>query len=280
MRNMQLADLHAHTTASDGTFTPRQLVELAKQNGLSAVAVTDHDTTAGLAEAVETARILGIEVVPGIELSTVFEGKEVHVLGYFYDPENHELKEVTSKMREDRITRMDRMITRLQEVGVEITRDEVVTEAQGGAIGRPHIARVLVRKGYVTDIPDAFDQYLGAGRPGYVKRAVMTPAEAVELIIRAGGSPVVAHPGLVDKDYLFDTLVPLGLVGLEAYHPDHPADKRRHYEALAEHHGLIATGGSDFHGGGAEHRGDLGSVHVSLDIVRQLQAKSRYASEM
>ena len=181
-------------------------------------------------------------------------------------------------MREDRITRMDRMIARLQEAGVDITREEVVAEAQGGAIGRPHIARVMVRKGYVTDIPDAFDKYLGSGKPGYVKRAVMTPAEAVELIIRAGGSPVVAHPGLVDKDYLFDTLVPLGLVGLEAYHPDHSAEKRRHYEALAKHHGLIATGGSDFHGGGAEHRGDLGSVQVALDVVRQLQAKARYAN--
>jgi len=272
---MQVADLHAHTTASDGTYTPRQLVELAKKNGVAAVAVTDHDTTAGLPEAMEAGRELGVEVVPGIELSTVFEGREVHVLGYYYDPNNQELQELTTKMREERITRMDKMILRLQEVGVEITREEVVAEAQG-AIGRPHIARVLVRKGYVTDIPDAFDKYLGSGRPGYVKRLVMSPAEAVELVIRAGGSPVVAHPGLVDKDYLFDTLVPLGLVGLEAYHPDHSPDKRRHYEALAKHHGLIATGGSDFHGGGAEHRGDLGSVHVALDVVRQLQAKSRY----
>ncbi len=276
---MQLADLHAHTTASDGTFTPRQLVELSKQNGLAAIAITDHDTTAGLREATETGRELGIEVVPGIELSTVFEGREVHVLGYFYDPEHEELNQVTTQMREDRITRMDRMITRLQEAGVVISREVVVTEAQGVAIGRPHIARVLVRKGYVADIPDAFDKYLGSGRPGYVKRAVMKPEEAVQLIIRAGGSPVIAHPGLVDKDYLFDTLVPLGLVGLEAFHPDHPPAKREHYAALATHHGLIATGGSDFHGGGAEHRGDLGSVHVSLDVVRQLQAKSSYAKQ-
>ncbi|MGZ4112997.1 MAG: PHP domain-containing protein [Tumebacillaceae bacterium] len=273
---MQIADLHAHTTASDGTFRPRELVELAKQKGLAAIAVTDHDTTGGLQEAQLAGQELGVEVVPGIELSTEFEGKEVHVLGYFYDPDNEELRELTRKMRDDRVHRMDKMIVKLHEAGVEITREEVVAEAQGGAIGRPHIARVLIRKGYVADIPEAFSKYLASGRPGYVERMKLKPEEAVDVIKRAGGVPVVAHPGLFDKDYLFDTLVPLGLVGLEAYHPDHSDDKRRHYEALAKHHGLIATGGSDFHGAGAEHRGDLGSVHVSADVVAQLRAKAAY----
>lgn len=276
---MQLADLHAHTTASDGTFTPRELVELAKRNGLAAVAVTDHDTTAGLSEAQAAGEELGVEVVPGIELSTEFEGKEVHVLGYFYNPEHAALRTLTQQMRDDRLHRMDNMIVKLQQAGVGITRDEVVEEAKGGAVGRPHIARVLVRKGYVSDIPDAFDKYLGSGKPGYVERLKITPEHAVRLILEAGGVPVVAHPGLFGKDYLFDTLVPLGLAGLEAFHPDHDADKRRHYEALAEHHGLIATGGSDFHGGGAEHRGDLGSVHVTMDTVRQLKAKSAYYTQ-
>lgn len=276
---MQLADLHAHTTASDGTFTPRELVELAKRNGLAAVAVTDHDTTAGLPEAQAAGEELGVEVVPGIELSTEFEGKEVHVLGYFYNPEHEALRTLTQQMRDDRLHRMDNMIVKLQQAGVGITRDEVVEEAKGGAVGRPHIARVLVRKGYVSDIPDAFDKYLGSGKPGYVERLKITPEHAVRLILEAGGVPVVAHPGLFGKDYLFDTLVPLGLAGLEAFHPDHDADKRRHYEALAEHHGLIATGGSDFHGGGAEHRGDLGSVYVTMDTVRQLKAKSAYYTQ-
>lgn len=274
--NMELADLHAHTTASDGTFHPRELVALAKQNGLHAVAVTDHDTTGGLQEAQAAGRELGVEVVPGIEISTEFEGKEVHVLGYYYDPDNQELQELTQAMRDDRLHRMDKMIAKLHAAGVDITRDEVVTEAQGGAIGRPHIARVLMRKGYVESIPEAFDKYLATGRPGYVDRMKITPSEAVQLIKRAGGVPVVAHPGLVDKDHLFDELVPLGLAGLEAHHPDHPQEKRHHYEALAKHHGLIVTGGSDFHGAGAEHRGDLGSVHVPVDVVRQLREKATY----
>ncbi|HEU4962853.1 MAG TPA: PHP domain-containing protein [Bacilli bacterium] len=276
MQQQPIADLHAHTTASDGTFTPRELVELAKKNGLAAVAVSDHDTTGGLQEAQLAGVELGVEVVPGIELSTEFEGKEVHVLGYYYDPNNQALRDLTQQMRDDRLTRMDNMIVKLQQADLDITRDEVVAEAKGGAVGRPHIARVLVRKGYATDIPDSFNKYLGAGKVGYVERMKITPEQAVSLILEAGGVPVVAHPGLFGKDYLFDTLVPLGLVGLEAFHPDHDADKRKHYEALAEHHGLIATGGSDFHGGGAEHRGDLGSVHVPLETVRQLQAKSAY----
>jgi predicted metal-dependent phosphoesterase TrpH len=272
---MQRADLHAHTTASDGTFTPRELVELAKKNGLRAVAVTDHDTTDGLFEAIAAGEELGVEVVPGIELSTTYEGKEVHVLGYFYDPNHEELLSLTRRMREDRLNRLDKMIANLQGAGLEITKDEVLQEAQG-AVGRPHIGRVLMRKGYVKDIPEAFDKYLGAGKVGYVPRLKVSPEEAVRLIVRAGGSPVVAHPGLVDKDYLFDALVPLGLVGLEAYHPDHPEEKRRHYEKLAEHHGLLATGGSDFHGGGAEHRGELGSVHVPYEVVQALKQKASY----
>jgi 3',5'-nucleoside bisphosphate phosphatase len=273
---MNWADLHAHTTASDGTFTPRELVVLAKKNGLAAVAVTDHDTTGGLQEALQAGRELGVEVVPGIEISTEFEGREVHVLGYFYDPENDALQELTQRMRDDRLTRMDRMIDKLNAAGLDITRDEVLEESKGGAIGRPHIARVLMNKGYVANIPEAFDKYLGSGKIGYVERLKLTPEHAVEVILGAGGVPVVAHPGLFDKDYLFDTLVPLGLVGLEASHPDHPEEKRTHYKALAQHHGLIATGGSDFHGGGAEHRGDLGTVRVPLDTVEQLKAKSAY----
>lgn len=272
---MQKADLHAHTTASDGTFSPRELVALAKKNGLRAVAITDHDTTNGLLEAITAGKELGVEVVPGIELSTTFEGKEVHVLGYYYDPTDEELIALTDRMREDRLNRLDKMIARLQEGGIAITKEEVLAEAQG-AVGRPHIARVLIRKGYVQDLPEAFDRYLGAGKLGYVPRLKVTPEDAVRLIVQAGGSPVVAHPGLVGKDYLFDTLVPLGLVGLEAHHPDHPLEKRDHYEQLASQHGLLVTGGSDFHGAGAEHRGELGSVHVSYDVVEALQKHATY----
>ncbi|KEO84211.1 PHP domain-containing protein [Tumebacillus flagellatus] len=272
---MAIADLHAHTTASDGTFTPRQLVERAHQNGLAAVAVSDHDTTAGVAEAQAAGRELGVEIVPGIELSTVFEGKEVHVLGYYYDPNHPALVELTTKMREDRVNRMEKMVVKLQEAGIDITREEVQAEAQG-AIGRPHFARVLMKKGYVSSMPEAFDKYLGYGKPGYVSRMKVTPVEGVNVILEAGGVPVVAHPGLIGKDYLFDELVPHGLAGLEALHPDHDDEQRKHYLALAEHHGLIATGGSDFHGAGAEHRGELGSVNVPLDVVRRLQEKSAY----
>ncbi|MBL0388478.1 PHP domain-containing protein [Tumebacillus sp. ITR2] len=272
---MAIADLHAHTTASDGTFTPRELVERAHQNGLAALAVTDHDTMGGLPEAQAAGAEFGVEIVPGIELSTVFEGKEVHVLGYYYDPTHPALVELTTQMREDRVNRMEKMVVKLQEAGIDITREEIQAEA-AGAIGRPHFARVLMKKGYVSTMPEAFEKYLGYGKPGYVSRMKVTPVQAVEVVLAAGGVPVVAHPGLIGKDYLFDELVPHGLIGLEASHPDHDEEKRQHYKTLAAHHGLLATGGSDFHGGGAEHRGELGSVNVPLDVVRQLQAKSAY----
>ncbi|WP_018133372.1 PHP domain-containing protein [Effusibacillus pohliae] len=267
-------DLHAHTTASDGTFTPRELVEHARRRGLAGVGITDHDSTDGIAEAIETGKRLHVDVVPGVEINAEYEGKEVHVLGYYFDLDSGSLQDLFRKLRNERINRMERILQKLDELGIPIERDEVLAEAGGGAVGRPHIARVLMKKGVVQDIRGAFDHYLGKGAPAYVERCKLSPQEAIRAIRDAGGVPVLAHPGLVGKDALIEELIPAGLLGIEASHPDHPTDVRQRYTKLANELGLIATGGSDFHGAGAEHRGELGTVTVNRSVVQQLREKS------
>lgn len=267
-------DLHAHTTASDGTFTPRELVEHAKRRGLAGVAVTDHDSTDGIAEAVAAGKELNVDVVPGVEINTEYKGKEVHVLGYYFDIASGTLQELFRTLRNERVSRMERILEKLRLLGVPVDRNEVTAEAGKGAIGRPHIARVLVKNGVVRDMREAFDKFLGKGAPAYVERYKFSPAEAVRLIREARGVPVLAHPGLVGKDELIQELLPAGLLGIEAFHPDHPEEACSRYAKMARDLGLIATGGSDFHGSGAEHRGDLGTVTVDGSVVAKLEAAS------
>ncbi|MDB5083179.1 MAG: hypothetical protein JWN30_65 [Bacilli bacterium] len=268
-------DLHAHTTASDGTFTPKELVVLARENGLTGVGITDHDTCDGLGEAMLTACDIGLSVVPGVELSTSWERREVHVLGYYIDQNNAILTEFFVRMRRERFERMEKMVLNLQNAGLSISLAEVQTEAGEGVIGRPHLARVLVAKGYAESIQDAFSRFLVRGQVGYASRPQVTPEEAVETILAAGGVPVIAHPGLIGSDEIIPALVKVGLQGIEASHSAHDQSQRAHYLELAKTLGLIATGGSDFHGKGAEHRGPLGSVQVSGQVVEQLLSLSR-----
>jgi predicted metal-dependent phosphoesterase TrpH len=269
-RNSMAIDLHAHTTASDGTLTPSGLVKRAKQNGLTGVAVTDHDTLDGIEEAKRAGESLGILVVPGVEINTEWQGKEVHLLGYFVDPGDQQFQTLLRTLREARVERVARMVAKLTVRGLDITMEEVLSEAAGAAVGRPHIARVLVRKGLAKDTRDAFDRFLQRGRPGYVERYKLHPKEAVAAIRQAGGCPVLAHPGLIGNDAIIAELAEYGLEGLETDHPDHDTSMRQRYRNMAEQWGLVATGGSDFHGTGAEHRGDLGTVTVARETVDAL----------
>lgn len=268
-------DLHVHTTASDGTFSPRQLVEYAKEKGLAGIGITDHDTTDGIEEAIVTGRKLGIEIIPGVEINTEFAGKEVHVLGYYFDRNSNSLQTLFATLRSERTRRMERILAKLSSLDIEIQADEVLREAGAGAVGRPHVARILLRKGIVRDMREAFDRFLGRGGAAFVERYKLHPADAIRQILQAGGVPILAHPGLVGKDALIEEMIPAGLMGIEVAHPDHSSALRERYAHLADRLNLIATGGSDFHGAGAEHRGDLGSVTVAQPVIRQLQEKSR-----
>ncbi len=270
-----LVDLHVHSNRSDGTWSPKAMVQAAKERGLVAVALTDHDTVEGVEEAVEAGKRHGIEVVPGLELSTELGQSEVHVLGYFLDIDSPNLHQLLVRMREGRRTRVDQMVRQLQSLGMDIKLEEVHADAGSGAIGRPHVARVLVRKRYAASVRDAFDRLIGRGKPGYVPRPKLDPLQAISAIQAASGIPVLAHPGLVAEMLPIGDFVQGGLMGIEVYYPEHRAEMITRFLTIAEHYGLIATGGSDCHGPGAKAHTTLGYPRVDYRVVQQLSDAKR-----
>lgn len=268
------ADLHSHTTASDGTLSPAELVGRARVAGLAFLGITDHDTVDGLPEAAAAARREGIGVVPGVELSTDATGREVHILGYYCRAEAGPLADLLAEMRAARRRRVEQIVERLRGAGVPVVMERVVALAGAGSAGRPHVARALVEQGLVRDVKDAFERYLGRGRPGYVPRRKLHPAEAVRRVRAAGGVPVLAHPGLMGDDVTLGELLAAGLQGIEVHYPEHRPRQVRKYARLAREYALIATGGSDFHGVG-ERRSDVATVTVSDAVVEQLREAAR-----
>jgi 3',5'-nucleoside bisphosphate phosphatase len=263
-------DLHTHSRASDGTDTPAELVERAAALGLSAVALTDHDTLSGLDEAAEAARRAGIRLVEGTELSVEHDGLKIHMLVHFIEPGPGPLQDRLAELREGRTTRNARIVARLDELGYEITEDDVRAEAGGEAVGRPHIADALVAKGYFASRAEAFDGLLGDGGAAYVQRLRLTAGDAIALATASGAVATVAHPYTIDRNAatyppLFAELRGLGLSGLEAYYPEHPAELRTHLADLATDLGLVPTGGSDYHGTGKPGI-ELGSGYGDLDV--------------
>lgn len=250
---MKRIDLHTHTTASDGTSSPTELVRMAWRLGLAAVAVTDHDTVDGLGEALEAGRALGLEVVPGIEISAEFQPGTMHMLGYFIQPDRPVFAEKLRVLQEARRDRNPIIAEKLNALGLAVTMDEVRAAAGGEQVGRPNFARVLLDKGYVSSMGEAFDRYLTKGGPAYVDKFRLSPADSVELIHQAGGLAVLAHPftlGLGEQvlETFVADLAACGLDGLEVYYPEHDPDQTRACLELAARHGLAVTGGSDFHG--------------------------------
>jgi len=276
-------DLHTHSQASDGMQPPAENVKLAKQSGLSAVALTDHDTVAGVAEAQRAGREYGIDVVAGVEISTRAGGKDIHVLGYYVNTEDEKFLERLRGLREAREERNHLIIAKLQELGLEISWQEVIDGLgrplePDESIGRPHMADVLVRKGYAADMRDAFNRYLAEGQPGYVSVPRVAPEDACQWIRDAGGAAVIAHPGLYGDDELVRRiLVDSRPDGIEVVHSDHGPEEERRYAELAQEFGLIQTGGSDYHGvrQGVVFHGDLGSKTVTIDVLDKLRAAAR-----
>lgn len=276
------ADLHTHTRASDGTEPPAANVRLAFEAGLAAVAITDHDTVAGMEEALEEGRKLGMEVVPGVELSTVSGGQDIHVLGYFIRTDDEMFLERLDRLRRVRDLRNDMMLEKLRGLGVDITMDEVLSQRNrehrsDETVGRPHIAEVLIRKGYAGSLEEAFAKYLGKNGAAYVNPPRIGPEEAIRWIHEAGGAAVLAHPGLYQDDRLVEELIQSGLDGIEADHSDHSPEDAEKYRALAERYGLLATAGSDFHGmrGGQVFHAPLGSRKTDVQVVERLRQVSR-----
>lgn len=262
---MALADLHLHSTASDGLLAPAEIVAKAKSVSLEVIALTDHDTTAGLEEALAAGEYHSLRVLPGIELSTDWANEEIHILGYLLDCRNQALQALLAEIMGSRAERIQEMVSRLRDLGFDLTWQEV-TAAAGGAssLGRPHVARVMIEKGYASTIKEVFTRWIGIGGKAYVPRYKLHPAQAIKIIQRAGGLAFLAHPGLIRQKNLLGQLAGFGLDGLEVYHPKHSPAQAKSFLKIAAAAGLYISGGSDFHGSPDER---LAEAAISLDAI-------------
>jgi predicted metal-dependent phosphoesterase TrpH len=259
-----MIDLHLHTTASDGTLSPSELVARARSAQLTIIAITDHDTTAGSLAARAAAREAGLELIPAIEISAVADGRDVHLLGYFIDLESASLGTFLDAQRSERLRRVGEMGRRLAALGCAIDTDPILAAGRSGrSVGRPQVADALVRGGYATDRDDAFGRYLEQGAPGFVPRCGASPFDVIRVVHEAGGVVSMAHPGLTRRDDLIPALVAAGLDGLEARHSDHDEATEARYRALAAELRVSTTAGSDYHGDSGRRAGRLGTVVMS-----------------
>jgi predicted metal-dependent phosphoesterase TrpH len=272
--NERYADLHIHTCYSDGTDTPEEVVAKASAAGLSAIGITDHDTVDGIPLAMKVAPEAGIEVISGVELSSAYHGKDIHLLGYGFDlggdnPLVRKLKE----MQQSRIERMKKMLAKLDELGVKtVSFEEVAVMTKSDSVGRLHLAKLLVRKKVVPSIEAAFERYLAEGAAAYFPKFQQTPFEAIRLIKESGGVSVLAHPMLTQRDELIPSLVEAGLDGIEAYYPNCSMEIAEFYIGIAKKHGLLVTGGSDAHGSGKSST-FIGKAYVPYDRVEEMKGR-------
>ncbi len=266
-------DLHLHTTASDGLTDPAALVDLAWRAGIRTMSVTDHDTVAALAEVERATAATGMAFVPGIEITAVHEGRDIHVLGYFIDRDDAELSAFLEMQRADRVRRLVAIADRLAELGKPVDRTQLTQKGpRGRALGRPLIARALVKAGHVADVRQAFDQLIGQGKPAFVARSGACPADVIAIIKRARGLASLAHPGLLKRDDLIPGMIDAGLTAIEAFHSEHDSATTEHYLVLAERHGVLVTGGSDYHGERERRRAAFGMIGLPLDSFEKLKA--------
>jgi predicted metal-dependent phosphoesterase TrpH len=267
-------DLHIHTTASDGRLSPEEVVRVAAEQGLSVIAITDHDSLAGIEPALLAAKAVpSLRVIPGLEINTDIPDSEIHILGYFIDYQDKELKQALEKLRNSREARALKMITRLGELGIDIEWNRVLELAGGASVGRPHVAQAMLERGYISSFREAFTKYIGRLGPAYVERERLSPQEAVKLVANARGLPVLAHPADIDNvEELVVNLKGVGLVGLEAYYDGYDQKLIDSLVHLAIKYRLITSGGSDFHGFGVDNETPIGGVDVPFDCVERLIA--------
>jgi len=272
---MAVADLHLHTIFSDSTYTPEEVTRKAVKNGLSAIAVVDHDTVLGLEPSIEAGRACGLEVLPGIELSTEHEGKEVHMLGYLIDYKSGPLLEKLDFLRRCRIERIYKITAKLKEMGVDLKPEIVFDIVKDGVPGRLHVARAMLKQRIVSTIFEAFKKYIGDKCPAYIAGFKLSPIEGIKLIRDSAGIPVLAHPYSMNQDELIPQFVSYGLMGLEVYYPEHSQSMVNFYLGLAEKYNLLVTGGSDCHGT-AKPGIKIGLVKIPYELVEKLKrAKER-----
>lgn len=273
-------DLHVHSDASDGSLSASEILSLATKIGLKAIAITDHDTVDGTVEALKNQQSYPLDILPGIEISADYPSGGMHILGYLFEPEAPSLRRVLNVLQEARTERNLKIVERLQRLGINITYDTVQEVQKRGQVGRPHFAQALVQKGIVPTVQDAFSQFLKSGRPAYVPKYRLSPAGAIQAILEAGGIPVLAHPNSVNArdeaelEALLLDLKAVGLKGLEVYYPEHGPEQKAGYERLSVRHGLVMTGGTDFHGAtkpGIRLGSGKGDLRVPYRLVQALR---------
>lgn len=276
---MEYADLHLHSTASDGTCPPGEVVRKFAETGFSIISITDHDSVAGIDETVSAGNELGIEVIPGIELSTIYDDKEeIHILGYYIDWQSDKLKKTLDNFLYSRKIRAEKIIKKLNDIGVKIDKDKVFKLAGSEFIGRLHIARAMVKEGYVKNVSEAFtEKYIGRNGRAYVERFKMKPREAIELILELGGIPVLAHPGMYGwgeciDEKIIKEFVDNGLMGIEIFYPCHSELVRNYYLKMTQKFNLLVTGGSDYHGKGTG-RDMVGEIKLPIYYVDKMKAR-------
>jgi len=264
-------DLHMHTYFSDGQHSPEELIIKVKEAGIDIVSITDHDTVNGIPEAIDAGKKYGVEIIPGLEISSDIRDREVHLLAYFFDPANKELEEYLKFFRAERIKRAIRIVEKLNALGLFLELEDIMQIARNSAVGRPHIAKALVRKGLVSNYFEAFSKYIGNGCPAYERKVHVSPRSAFKIISDAGGLSFIAHPGNL-PDAVMMELIEAGLDGIEVVHPSHLPHQVKHYRGIVNEFFLLESGGSDFHGGERNDYNNLGKYYVvnsKIDAMRK-----------
>jgi len=274
------ADLHIHTTASDGRSTPEQILKNAQKHKLNTIAITDHDTIRGYRKAAELAPQYEIELLPGVEITADFNGRECHLLAYCFDPDHQAVKQVLLQHYKSRLERGKWILNQLSKEGLQVDIDEVKAEANGSNIGRPHIASVLVDKGYVASFKEAFIRYLSDEALGDIYNEYFSHHEVISKIKEAGGVIAIAHPGNMYNDEELELLVEAGVDGIEFLHPSHDYKTQKRIEEFAEKHHLLTTGGSDFHGGDTDYQKFFGVVTINTTYIHQLKRLAKQRKEL
>ncbi|MHB1688563.1 MAG: PHP domain-containing protein [Ignavibacteriaceae bacterium] len=269
---MDKVDLHTHTSHSDGALTPKELIRKAKDSGIDVLGITDHDNLAAFKEATEYGKEIGVEVIPGVEISTDVEDKEVHILAYFIEPENQELERYLLFFREERMKRAARIIINLNSLGFNISIDDVLEISKYSAVGRPHIAQAMLAKGLISSYYEAFNKYIGNGCPAYEKKVHLSPQSAFKIISDAGGLSFIAHPGYMQESLLKE-LITAGVDGIEVVHPSNNPQQVKFYRGIVNEYFLLESGGSDFHGGKREDDDNLGKYFTSISVVEAMRQR-------
>ncbi len=266
-------DLHLHSTYSDGALSPETLIRRVHAVGLSVVSITDHDNIGAIDEAIETGKSLGVEVVPGVELSIALNEKDIHLLAYFFDYHNQKLQDYLTFFRYERLKRAERIVQKLNDINVTLKMEAVLDQAGIGSVGRPHIASALLEEGLIETYHEAFMKYIGIGAPAYEKKYQLSPLEATQLIAQAGGLTFLAHPGKYTTDLELSTLIQSGLDGIEVVHPSHNEARQEFYRGVVHQYFLLECGGSDYHGGKKNDDQALGIYTVPLQIVEDMRTR-------